>query len=112
MFVHERFSVLKEIRDRTNTYLLKGGINVKAVRNFSKHYLPWLPLPAVDPITCQFDIQFYIDSANTIRSGPILSGLLFPLFNDACDAYREIANLINQRIASIAPLTWHTAHSG
>lgn len=104
VFVDPRFQALKEIRDRTNGYIIKGGVDANALRNFSKHYLPWLDVIFKDPVTNEDDILFYIDRTKDMRTGPILRGLLFPLFDDACKAYYEIAALLDQPAKNIHPL--------
>lgn len=90
-FIDPRFSEIRTIQQRTNDYILKGGITANTLRNFSKHYLPWLPL--ADNANGMWDIRFPIDSCN--KSGPIFSGLLFPLFNDAVDAYIALGKLLS-----------------
>ena len=70
VFVDPRFQALKEIRDRTNGYIIKGGVDAHALRNFSKHYLPWLDVISKDPVTNEDDILFYIDRKKGIRTGP------------------------------------------
>lgn len=98
-FTDPRFSALRTIRDRTNNYIIKGGIDTRALRNFAKHYLPWVHLAAVDPASGQWDIMFptgMTSAGQQDKSGPVLRGLLVPLFNDACAAVREFGVLINQ----------------
>jgi len=97
-FVDPRFATLRAIQRRTTQYVLKGGITANTLRNFSKHYLPWVPLSghAGDGL---FDIMFPIDPVT--KSGPVLSGLLFPLFplftvNDAREAYLALGRLLGQ----------------
>lgn len=43
-FIDPRFQTLRVIKQRTCDYIIKGGITASSLRNFSKHYLPWLPL--------------------------------------------------------------------
>lgn len=101
-FVDPRFSALLAIRDRTNNYIIKGGIDVHALRNFAKHYLPWVRLAAVDTASAQYDIMFPVGA--TEKSGPVLRGLLVPLFNDACAAVRELGALIGQPVPHVYAL--------
>jgi hypothetical protein len=99
-FLDPRFAELRAIQQRTTEYIIKGGISVNSIRNLVKHYLPWLPLS--DATGGSWDIRFPIDS--THKSGPLLSGLLFPLFNDARDAYAALGRLIGQAPLDIASL--------
>jgi hypothetical protein len=43
-FIDPRFQALRVVKQRTCDYIIKGGITARSLRNFSKHYLPWLPL--------------------------------------------------------------------
>lgn len=92
-FIDPRFAALRAIQRRTTDYVIKGGITANTLRNFSKHYLPWVPLSghAGDGM---FDIMFPIDPVT--KSGPVLSGLLFPLFDDAREAYLALGRLLGQ----------------
>ena len=107
-FSDPRFSTLREIRDRTNDYIIKGGIDARALRNFAKHYLPWVPLAAIDRASGKYDIQFPTGGADGTghaeRSGPVLRGLLVPLFNDACAGVQELGALIGQDVPLIHAL--------
>jgi hypothetical protein len=99
-FVDPRFAELQAIQQRTTEYIIKGGITVKSLRNMGKHYLPWLPM--ADATGGSWDIRFPINSNH--KSGPVLSGLLFPLFRDACEAYAALGRLIEQTPMDIALL--------
>ena len=107
-FVDPRFRALRAIRDRTNAYIIKGGIDARALRNFAKHYLPWVHLAAIDPTSGKYDIMFPTGGATPAglpeRSGPVLRGLLVPLFNDACAAVRELGALIDQPVPCVHEL--------
>lgn len=107
-FVDPRFHALRAIRDRTNRLVIQGGIDANALRNFAKHYLPWLHLAALDPESRMYDIMFPTGSVDEAgqpeRSGPVLRGLLAPLFNDACEAVRELGALIHQPVPHIHAL--------
>lgn len=100
-FIDPRFVELRKIQQRTKEYIIKGGITAQTLRNFAKHYLPWLPLSDATP-GGTWDIRFPIN--NTDRTGPILSGLLFPLFNDAREACVAFAQLLGQEPTLILPL--------
>ena len=93
-FVDPRFSKLRAIQQRTKEYIIKGGITANTLRNFSKHYLPWIKLSDCSE-NGGWDIRFPITP--TDKSGPLLDGLLYPLFNDAVSAYIELANLKQER---------------
>jgi hypothetical protein len=90
-FIDPRFEKLRIIQQRTNDYIIKGGITTNALRNFVKHYGPWLPL--TNNSTGSWDIAFYID--HDTKTGPIIKGLLRPLFNDFCEAYVELCALLS-----------------
>lgn len=100
-FVDPRFRALRAIRDRTNAYIIKGGIDARALRNIAKHYLPWVHLAAIDPTSGTYDVMFPTGQG---RSGPVLRGLLVPLFNDACAAVRELGALIDQPVPCVHEL--------
>jgi hypothetical protein len=68
--VGPRFQALKEIRDCTSGYIIKGGVDANALRNFSKHYIPCLDVISKDPVTNTDDILFYIDREKTLGPGP------------------------------------------
>lgn len=91
-FIDPRFEALRIIKQRTCDYIIKGGITANSLRNFTKHYLPWLPLSDATSDGV-WDLRFPIDSHN--KSGPIHAGLLTPLFNDAVAAYVELGKLLN-----------------
>lgn len=99
-FLDPRFAELRSIQQRTTEYIIKGGITVNSLRNLAKHYLPWLPLS--DATSGSWDIRFPINA--THKSGPVLKGLLFPLFNDACESYIAFGRLIGQTPLGITPL--------
>ena len=90
-FLDPKFSTLKTIRDNTNNYIIRGGIDTHALRNFSKHYIPCLSISTSLGDGPQ-DIHFHINKERV--TGPILKGLVFPLFNDAVHAYRELCRLM------------------
>lgn len=98
-FVDPRFSELKAIKDRTAHYIIKGGITVNTLRNLSKHYLPWVPLS--DCSEGAWDLRFPI--AENVKSGPVITGLLVPLFNDAVAAYVAFGKLIRQDARLVHP---------
>lgn len=95
-FVDPRFSALRAIRDRTSGYIIKGGIDVHALRNLARHYLPWAGVDTRCDTRCdtRSDIMFLAGAEQ--KSGPVLRGLLVPLFNDACAAVQELGALIGQ----------------
>ena len=97
-FSDPRFVTLKVIQQRTCEYIIKGGITVNSLRNFCKHYLPWLPLASSGADGPQ-DIRFPVDAST--RSGPVLRGILFPLFNDAREACMALGGLIGQDVTAI-----------
>ncbi|KAG2440394.1 hypothetical protein HYH02_010283 [Chlamydomonas schloesseri] len=97
-FSDPRFAQLRTIQQRTREYIIKGGITVKSLRNFSKHYLPWLPLASMGSDGA-WDIRFPVDERT--RSGPVLRGILFPLFNDAREACVALGALIGQDVSGI-----------
>jgi hypothetical protein len=99
-FVDPRFARLRAIQGRTEGYIIKGGITANTLRNFAKHYLPWLPL--TDNSTGSWDIAFPIDA--TTKTGPVIQGLLYPLFNDFRRAYIELCSLLNQPAAHVDEL--------
>ena len=99
-FLDPRFAGLRAIRERTTEYIIKGGITARSLRNFAKHYLPWVPLS--DCRGGPWDLRFPINS--TTKSGPILQGLLFPLFNDAREACNVLANHLGQQVREVQPL--------
>jgi len=92
-FLDPRFAELRVIKERTTEYIIKGGVTANTLRNFAKHYIPWLILSI--KTSGHWDISFPVD-ATTRTTGPVLRGLLFPLFNDACDACDELGRLLNQ----------------
>jgi hypothetical protein len=97
-FSDPRFAALKVIQQRTCEYIIKGGITVNSLRNFCKHYLPWLPLASCGN-DGMMDIRFPVDAST--RSGPVLRGILFPLFNDARAACMALGGLIGQDVTVI-----------
>lgn len=98
-FSDPRFDGLCTIKVRTSDYIIKGGITANSLRNFAKHYLPWVPLASIGPDGF-WDIRFPLDAAGA-RSGPVLRGLLCPLFGDARAACIELGNLLGQDTSSI-----------
>lgn len=94
-FIDTRFHALRTIKQRTCDYIIKGGITANSLRNFAKHYLPWIPL-ADSTGEGVWDLRFPIDAYH--KSGPVHSGLLVPLFNDAVEAYVELGNLLDQPV--------------
>ena len=105
-FIDPRFAELRAIQQRTNGYIIRGGITVNTLRNLAKHYLPWLPLSGTSARVADepWDVRFPLDAAKTTLSGPVLSGLLFPLFNDACDACAAFGRLVGQEVGVIQRL--------
>eukprot|EP00798_Chlamydomonas_sp_ICE-L_P009306 gene9306-16440_t len=99
-FLDPKFAELRAIKERTNENIIKGGVTANSLRNFSKHYIPWLLLS--NNTYGHWDISFPVDA--TTRTGPVLRGLLFPLFNDACDACDELGRLLNQMPEAIERL--------
>jgi hypothetical protein len=96
-FVDPRFARLRAIQQRTGEYIIKGGITANTLRNFVKHYLPWLPLASsTGGGGSSWDITFPIDATPGARTGPIIQGLLCPLFNDMRHAYLELCSLLNE----------------
>ena len=91
-FIDPRFKKLKEIRDRTTEYMLKGGLTFYTLRSMSRYYFPWVPhAEMIDDNV--WDIRFTIDLYT--KSGPVVRDLIIPLFNDACDAYQEICKIVD-----------------
>jgi hypothetical protein len=105
-FIDPRFAELRTIQQRTNGYIIRGGITVNTLRNLAKHYLPWLPLSGTSARVADepWDVRFPLDAAKTTLSGPVLSGLLFPLFNDACDACDAFGRLVGEDVGVIQRL--------
>lgn len=101
-FIDPIFANIRAIQERTKSYIIKGGITANTLRNFAKHYLPWLPIASTDQHQNIWDIRFQIDS--TTYTGPVLTGLLFPLFNDAREAYVALAALANVPSKQVHPL--------
>jgi hypothetical protein len=102
-FLDPQFAVLRSIQQRTNDYIIKGGISANTLRNFAKHYLPWVPLTdSTHSGAGVWDIRFPINAKT--KSGPLLHGLLFPLFDDACEAYRALGALMHQPVREIPTL--------
>lgn len=99
-FLDPRFAELKAIKDRTAEYIIKGGITVNSLRNLAKHYLPWVPLSDCSGGT--WDIRFPL--TQTDKSGPVIKGLLLPVFNDAVAAYAALGKLINQDVIRVHTL--------
>jgi hypothetical protein len=92
VFIDPKFKNLKDIRDRTSEYILKGGITMNILRNMSKYYFPWIPhAESIDDNL--WDIRFTIDLYT--KSGPVVRELLVPLYNDACEAYLEVCKLMD-----------------
>jgi len=90
-FLDPRFGRLRAIQERTASYALRGGITADTLRNFAKHYLPWIHLTSMGR-DGSWDARFPIGDDGS-ASGPLLHGLLFPIFDDACEACRELAHL-------------------
>jgi hypothetical protein len=99
-FLDPRFAELKAIREQTADYIIKGGITAKSLRNLAKHYLPRLPL--ADCTGAAWDLRFPINSST--KSGPVMKGLLFPLFNDARKACNVLAKHLGQDVREVQPL--------
>lgn len=97
-FHDPKFSELMKIKVRTNEYIIRGGISTATLRNYSKHYLPCLRIPTMlgDGPS---DIHFQITRAN--GTGPVISGLLKPLFNDAIRAYQALCRLTENELRRI-----------
>ena len=89
-FLDPRFAELRELQQTSTQRIIMGGISTNTLQNFAKHYLPWTGLSCVG--RSGWDIRFPID-ANT-KSGPVLRGLMFPLYNDVCDAYDALGRLL------------------
>jgi len=102
-FMDSRFSELMEIKIRTTERVLKGGITAKSLRNLVKHYLPWVHLSKMPNMSNEYDILFPLDQQGN-NSGPVIRGMLFPLFNDARDAYIAFGKIIGKSALSIHPL--------
>ena len=102
-FIDSRFAELYQIKQRTTERVLKGGISAKSLRNFVKHYLPWVRLSGMPRGGNEYDILFPLDQAGN-TSGPVLRGLLFPLFNDARDAYIAFGKIIDTTALPVHPL--------
>ena len=92
VFIDPKFKSLKEIRDRTSEYILKGGITMNILRNMSRYYFPWIPNSELVEDNL-WDIRFTIDLHT--KSGPVVRDLLVPLYNDACEAYLEICRVLD-----------------
>jgi hypothetical protein len=92
-FHDPKFSQLMAIKMRTNAYIIPGGITMATLCNYSKHYLPCLRLTTTYG-EGPGDIHFLNTSASASATGPIISGLLKPLFNDAICAYQEFCRLM------------------
>eukprot|EP00798_Chlamydomonas_sp_ICE-L_P031020 gene31020-7114_t len=99
-FLDPMFAELRAIKERTTEYIIKGGVTANTLRNFAKHYIPWLRLS--DNTYGHWDISFPVNA--TTRTGPVLRGLLFPLFNDACDACDALGRMLNQAPEAIERL--------
>ena len=102
-FIDSRFAELDKIKHRTTERVLKGGILAKSLRNLVKHYLPWVRLSGMPRGGNEYDILFPLDQAGN-TSGPVLRGLLFPLFNDARDAYIAFGKIIDTTALPVHPL--------
>ena len=100
-FIDPRFFKLRQIREKTSQLIIKGPLDVSAIRNFAKHYLPWVNIASMDSHG-NWDIRFPLSS--TQKTGPVLRGLLFPLFDLACAAYYEMSNLLGQEWSPIDSL--------
>lgn len=99
---------LKQIKERTQERRIEGDITADALRNFAKHYLPWLDLPSggrggIDDI--RFKRKVVSDGIETVvTSGPVFRGLLHPLFNDARDAVAVLAKLLKKEVVLVEKL--------
>eukprot|EP00798_Chlamydomonas_sp_ICE-L_P001058 gene1058-3919_t len=98
-FLDPKFDELRAIKERTTEYIIKGAVTANTLRNFTKQYIPWLSL---SDNTGHWDISFPVNA--TTRTGPVLRGLLFPLFNDACDACDALGRMLEQAPEAIERL--------
>lgn len=101
-FKDSSLSGLQDIQRSIGRRSIKGGINASIVLNFEKHYLPLHILSEQDPRTGTWDIKFPIDGNN--KSGPVLYGLMCPIFYDACAAYLELAKILRVKVKYVSPL--------
>ena len=102
VFGADNLKALWDIKERTYTYSIGGNVKVSSLRNLSKHFLPLLLTPSTNA-KGHWDITLPVNAVGH-PSGPLLSGLLFPLFNDACDAVREVHTLLKTKASMIPPL--------
>ncbi len=98
-FVDPRFADLRMIQQRTEGYIIKGGVTADTLRNFAMHYLPWMPL--TDNSSGSWDIAFPMGSSTDTKTGPVIKDLLRPLFNDFCQAYAVLCSLLKVQGAPI-----------
>jgi hypothetical protein len=99
-FIDPRFFKLRQIREKTSQLIIPGSLDVSAIRSVAKHYLPWVNIASME--NGNWDIRFPLSS--TQKTGPVLRGLLFPLFDLACAAYYELAKLLGQEWSPIDSL--------
>ena len=102
-FIDPRFAELLAIKERTAERVLKGGISARSLRNFVKHYLPWVRLSGVARGGGEHDVLFPLGRAGD-ASGPVIRGLLFPLFNDARDACVAFGKVVGAAALPVHPL--------
>jgi hypothetical protein len=100
-FLDPRFAGLRAIQQRTLSYAIRGGITAQTLCNFAKHYLPWLHLASVDR-DGTWDVRFPLGNQGH-ASGPLLHGLLFPLFDDARAACVELAGVMGVGVPGALP---------
>lgn len=93
-FSDPMFAELLVIKDRTNNYIITGGVTAATLRNYSKHYLPCLRLPMVVG-NGNVDVHFKINENQF--TGPLIQGLLTPLFNDGVNAYKALFGLMGMQ---------------
>ena len=102
-FIDPQFAELRAIQQTTNDHIIKGGITINTLRNLAKHYMPWSPLSSAGTGNDGgWDIRFPIDSVT--KSGPVLRGLMFHVFNDAVDAYEAFGRLMGMQVTQVLKL--------
>ena len=101
-FVDPRFAELQGVQQATVDRVIKGGISADALRNFAKHYMPWIVLASMGTGDTSWDVRFPIDG--NLKSGPVIKGLRCPLFNDACNAYYALGQLLGVDTTVVIPM--------